>query len=67
MLRLDPDEQLKLDEKDSIVLYSTLTSPKTIENYLPKFLLIIYMKAVEIDVNNHQCLMIKIMNLIKVN
>ena len=30
MLRLDPDEKLKLDEQDSIILNSTLTSPKTI-------------------------------------
>ena len=30
MLRLDPDEKLNLDEQDSIVLNSTLTSPKTI-------------------------------------
>ena len=29
LLRLDPDEQLKLDEQDSIVLNSSLTSPKT--------------------------------------
>ena len=30
LLRLDPDEKLKLVEQDSIVLNSTLTSPKTI-------------------------------------
>ena len=30
MLRLDPDEKLKLDEQDSIILNSTLTLPKTI-------------------------------------
>ena len=30
LLRLDPDEKLKLDEQDSIVLNSTLTSPKTL-------------------------------------
>ena len=30
LLRLDPDEKLKLDEQDSIFLNSTLTSPKTI-------------------------------------
>ena len=30
MLRLDPDEQLKLHEQDSIVLTSTLTSTKAI-------------------------------------
>ena len=30
LLRLDPDEKLKLDEQDSIVLNSTLTSPRTI-------------------------------------
>ena len=29
MLRLDPDEKLKLDEQDSIIPNSTLTSPKT--------------------------------------
>ena len=30
LLRLDPDEKLKLDEQDSISFNSTLTSPKTI-------------------------------------
>ena len=30
MLRLDPDQKLKLDEQDSIILNSALTSPKTI-------------------------------------
>ena len=29
--RLDPNEELKLDEQDSIILNSTLTSPKTIK------------------------------------
>ena len=30
LLRLDPDEKLNLDEHDSVLLYSTLTSSKTI-------------------------------------
>ena len=30
LLRLNPDEKLKLDDQDSIILYCTLTSPKTI-------------------------------------
>ena len=30
LLRLDPDEKLNLAEKDSLILNSTLTSPKTI-------------------------------------
>ena len=30
LLRLDPNEELKLDEQDSMFLNSTLTSPKTI-------------------------------------
>ena len=30
MLRLDPDEKLKRDQQDSILLNSTSTSPKTI-------------------------------------
>ena len=30
LLSLDPDEELKLDEQDSIVPNSTLTSPKTV-------------------------------------
>ena len=30
LLRLDPDEKLNLDEQDSILLNSSLTSPKTI-------------------------------------
>ena len=30
LLRLDPNDQSKLDEQDSIVLNSTLTSPKTV-------------------------------------
>ena len=29
LLRLDADEKLKLDEQDSIILNSTLASPKT--------------------------------------
>ena len=35
LLRLDPDEQLKLDEQDSIVLNSISTSPKNITIKLP--------------------------------
>ena len=35
-LRLDPDEKLKLDEQDSLVRNSTLTSPKTIIELSPK-------------------------------
>ena len=31
LLRLDPDEQLKIDQRDSRILNSTLTSPKTIK------------------------------------
>ena len=31
MLGLDPEEKLKLDEQVSIILNSTLTSPKTIK------------------------------------
>ena len=30
LLRSDPDEQLELDENDSIFLNSTLTSPETV-------------------------------------
>ena len=30
LLRLDPDEKVNLDKQDSILLKSTLTSPKTI-------------------------------------
>ena len=30
LLRLDPEEKINLDEQDSIILNSTLTSPKTI-------------------------------------
>ena len=29
LLRLDPDEKLNLEEQDSLILNSTLTSPKT--------------------------------------
>ena len=36
LLRLDPDEKLKLEEQDSIILNSTLTSPKTIIEILTK-------------------------------
>ena len=41
MLRLDPDEKIKLDEEDFIVPNSTLTLPKTIKklptkNYVHK-------------------------------
>ena len=31
MLRLDPEEELKLNEHDSIIPNSTLTSPKTLK------------------------------------
>ena len=67
LLRLDPDEQLKLDEQDFIAPKSTLTSPKTIIEVPTKNMLIVYMKAVEKDVIYHQCLMIKILNLIIIN
>ena len=30
LLRIDPDERLKLDEQDSIVLSSSLTLPKSV-------------------------------------
>ena len=41
LLRLDPAENLNLDEQDSLILNSTLTSPKTIievptKNYVEK-------------------------------
>ena len=36
LLRLDLDEKLKLDEQDSIVLNSTLTSQKKIKEILTK-------------------------------
>ena len=34
LLRLDPDEKLKLDEQDSIIPNSTLTSLMTIKGYI---------------------------------
>ena len=34
MLQLDLDEELELDEQDSIILISSLTSPKTITELL---------------------------------
>ena len=37
LLRLDPDELLKLDEQESKILNSTLTSPKTIIQLPTKF------------------------------
>ena len=42
LLRVDPNEELKLDEQDSLNLNSTLTSPKTIiglptESYVDSF------------------------------
>ena len=36
LLRLDPDEKLKLDEQDSILLNSSLTLPKTITEVFTK-------------------------------
>ena len=41
LLRLDPDEKINLDEQDSVIPNSTLTSPKTIievptKNYVDK-------------------------------
>ena len=38
LLRLDPDENLKLDEQDSIILNSTLTSPRMIREMPTKSL-----------------------------
>ena len=67
LLRLDPDQQLKQGEKDSIVLNSTLTSPKTLLELPTKSYVVAYMEVEELDVTYHQCLMIKIMNLMKRN
>ena len=63
LLRSDPNEELKLDEKDSIILNSTSTSPKEQWNFLPKLMLIAYLKIKEIDEICLWCLMIRITNL----
>ena len=67
LLRLGPDEKLKLDEQVSKIPNSTSTSPKTIIELPTKSYLIVYMKTVEIDVIYNQCLKIKLLNLITLN
>ena len=65
VLRLGPGKKLKLDERDSIILNSTLTTPKRKKKkYLPKLMLIACLKTIEIDVICLQCSIIAIMNLI---
>ena len=67
LLRLDPDEQLKLDEQDSIIPNSTLVSPKTIKEVPTKS----YVDSLNESSRNrrvyHLYLTIKTMNLIILN
>ena len=63
VLKLDPDEKLKLVEQNSIIPNSTLTSPKT-KKFLPKLMLIPYAKTIGIHLICLQYLRIKIMILI---
>ena len=62
LLRLDPIEKFKLDEQDSILLNSILTSPKTIIEYQRKLMLITYLKTIELGEKCLQYSMIRIMN-----
>ena len=50
MLRSGSDKKLKFDETDSTFFISTLTSSKNIKKHLPRFLLIPYLKTIQIDV-----------------
>ena len=51
LVGLDPKEELKINEQNSSVLNSTLTSPKTIIKHLPKIMLTAYLKLMEIDLS----------------
>ena len=64
ILRLHPDEKLKLDEQDSIMLISTLTSRKIIIELPTKSYVDSLHESKRIDVTYHECLMIKLVNLI---
>ena len=48
LLRVDPDQKIKLDEQDSNNSNSTLTSPETIKKHLPNHMFIGYMKILEV-------------------
>ena len=67
ILRLDPDEKLRLDEQNYILANSTLGLPKTIIGLPKNHMLLAYMKAEEIDEIYHQCITIKTKNLTKIN
>ena len=49
LLKLDPNENIKLYEQDSIILNSTLRSSKTIIEIPTKSYVKAYMKTLEID------------------
>ena len=67
LLSLYPHEKLKLNEQDSKIHSSTLTSPKTIIELPNKSYVDSLHETVETDVIYHQCLMIKMMNFIILN
>ena len=62
LLRLNHNEEGKLDEEDSIILNSTLSSLKTKIELPPKLMSIAYMNTVEIDKIYQQYSTIRIMN-----
>ena len=62
LLKLDPNEKLKLDERNSIIFNCILTSAKTIIEKLTKT--DAYMKSTELEEIYHQYSSIKIMSLI---
>ena len=64
LLRLDPDEKLKLDQQDSIVPISILTSLKTKVEKPINLTLTAYMETVQINKIHHQYLKIEIKNFI---
>ena len=55
---------MRLDQQDSKIPISILTTPMTIIELPPNHMLIAYMKSIEICEIYHQCLMTKILNLI---
>ena len=68
LLRLDPNEEINIDEQDSVNLISTLTSPKAkVERPSKSNVDSLHEKKIEKDEIFQQYLLIKMTNLIKIN
>ena len=67
LLRLDPVEFVQLDEQDSIVLNSTLTSPKALIELPTKNYVDSLHESSRNDKIYHQYLLIRTMNLVIIN